>query len=151
MLKFPDELRIKAIEKGSQKPVSRLAMKLILFAPRKNNYTIPMVTDKSGEIHLSAEDVRQSIKDDWELFPMDYISPLEDCFPEVEIKVCSSEDVQRTIRAMEMFRSASTISDKLIRDFEQSVNAKYLPVVERLNAEQTPVVEIEVLPVVTCI
>ena len=75
---------------------------------------------------------------------MDYISPLEDCSPDVEIKVCSTEDVNRTIEAMRMFSSASTISDALIQAFEHSVNDKYLPAKQCFNVEESSNVAIRV-------
>jgi hypothetical protein len=68
---------------------------------------------------------------------MDYESTLEECSAEVEIKVCTPEDVQRTVEAMKMFRSASTISDELIEAFERARNDQYCPVVIRLNIEKS--------------
>ena len=134
---FPPQLHITVFDNNSRQGVPRIATKLTLFARRKGNYTIPMVTNSAGEVHLSAEYVRQSIKDDWELFPMDYESALEECSPDVEIRICTPEDVQRTIEAMRMFRSASTISDELIRRFESSANEQYIPVVASFNVEES--------------
>jgi hypothetical protein len=132
---FPPELHITVFDNDSRQGISGIALKLTLFARRKNDYTIPMVTNSGGEVHLSAEYVRQSIKDDWELFPMDYESTLEECSKDVEIKVCTPEDIQRTILAMKMFRSASTISDELIEAFENSANEQYIPLTARFNVE----------------
>ena len=36
-----------------------------------------------------------------------------------------------------MFRSASTISDELIRAFESSANEQYIPVVASFNVEES--------------
>jgi hypothetical protein len=68
---------------------------------------------------------------------MDYESTLEECSEDVEIKICTPEDVQRTIRAMKMFKSASTISDELIEAFENSVNEQYIPLTARFNVENS--------------
>ena len=76
---------------------------------------------------------------------MDYISPLEECSADVEIKVCTTEDVDRTIEAMKMFSSASTISDELIHEFETSVNYKYFPAIRRFNVEKTSNVTISIV------
>jgi hypothetical protein len=137
MATFPPQLHIRVFDNGSGQSVPEIALKLTLFARRKGNYTIPAVTNSTGRVQLAAEYVRQSIKDDWELFPMDYESTLEECSPEVEIKVCTPEDVRRTVEAMKMFRSASTITDELIRAFERSRNDQYCPVVTRLNLEKS--------------
>ena len=96
-----------------------------------------MVTNSAGKVHLSDQYVRESIKNDWELFPMDYESTLEECSEDVEIKVCTREDVQRTILAMKMFKSASTISDELIEAFERSVNEEYIPLTARFNLKDS--------------
>ena len=142
MATFPPQLRIRVFDNDSGQSVPGIALKLTLFAPRKGNYTIPIVTNSAGEVHLSAKYVRQSIKDDWELFPMDYESTLEQCSADVEIKVCTPEDVRRTIEAMKMFRSALTISDELIRAFERSGNDRYVPVITRFNVEESSKISI---------
>jgi hypothetical protein len=142
MAKFPKQLTIRVSETDSGKAIPGVALKLTLFAPQKNNYTIPAVTNASGQAQISADHVRQSIQDDWNLFPMDYVSPLEECSADVELKVCSTEDVHRTIQAMKMFRSVPTISDELIEGFENSVNDRYFPTVQRLNVETSDFVEI---------
>ncbi len=102
-MQFPAVLKIRVLESGSGKPVAKLALKVTLFAPPKNNYTIPIVTDIAGEAHLTAAHVRRSIMDDWAAFSMDYISPLEECSVDVEVKVCTTEDVGRSIQAMKCF------------------------------------------------
>src|SRR5205814_2254152 len=99
----------------------------------------------NGEVRLSADYVRQSIKDDWQLFPMDYASPLEECSAEVELRVSSPVDVQRAVEAMTLFSSASTISGTLIETFKTSSNARYLPKVMRFNVETSNSVEVPVL------
>lgn len=144
-MEFPPLLKIRVFERDSGKGVPNLALKLTLFARHKNNYTIPMVTDDFGKVKLTIQKVRQSIEDDWELFPMDYASQLEDCSPDLEIRVCSTKDVERTIAAMETFRSATTISDELIEAFKNAVNNLYLPQRQRFNVEETSNVGIGVL------
>ncbi len=134
---FLSQLHIRVFDSESGIGIPRIALKLTLFTRRKGNYTIPMVTNSVGEVHLSAKYVWQSIKDDWELFPMDYESTLEKGSADAEIKICTPEDVQRTIEAMKMFRSASTISDELIRAFECSGNNRYVPGITRFNVEES--------------
>jgi hypothetical protein len=137
MTMFPRKLHISVFDNDSRQGISRIALKLTLFAQHKNDYTIPMVTNSAGEVHLSAQYVRESIKNDWELFPMDYESTLEECSEDVEIRVCTPEDVQRTISAMKMFKSASTISDELIQAFATSVNEEYIPLIARFNVKNS--------------
>ena len=134
---FPRQLHIIVFDNHSRERILGIALKLTLFARHKNDYTIPMVTNSAGEVHLSAQYVRESIKNDWELFPMDYESTLDECSEDVEIKVCTPEDVQRTIVAMKMFKSASTISEELIEAFERSVNQEYIPRTVRFNVKRS--------------
>jgi hypothetical protein len=70
MLKFPKQLQIRVFDKGSGEAVPKVALKFTLFAERKNNYTIPLVTNGSGKARLSVDFVRRSIRDDWELMSM---------------------------------------------------------------------------------
>jgi hypothetical protein len=134
---FPPQLHIRVFDNDTGLGIPKIALILTLFARRKNNYSVAMVTNSVGEVHLSIESIRQSIKNDWELFPMDYESTLEECSADVEIETCTTEDVQRAIAAMKMFRSGSMITDELIQGFEHSANEQYVPVVTRVNVEES--------------
>lgn len=145
-MQFPAELKIGIFDQYAKSGVARIATKLTLFAQHKNNYVIPMVTNSVGEIRISLDHVRQSIKDDWELFPMDYSTPLEECSADVEFKVCSTEDVVRTIEAMRIFSSASTITDELIQGFESCINSQYLPTAKLFDVEENNFLSINIVP-----
>ena len=143
---FPEEVLIKVIDATTRLPVPHLAMKITLFAPKKNNYTIALVTNASGIVALPKEHVRQSIEEDWKLFPMDYVSRLEDCSPEIEIRTCSPEDVRATVEAMREFGPTAILSANLIGAFDRAINARYSPTSKRINVEEMNPAEVEINP-----
>lgn len=143
-VRFPKRFLIRIIDRETRVGIPGIAVTVILFAPEKNNYTIPLVTDSSGQICLTEEDVRRSIQEYWELFPMDYASPLEECSSEIEISTCSPEDVRGAVDAMKLFGPTRMTSNELVRAFEQSINDHYLPTTKRINVEETNPTEIVV-------
>jgi hypothetical protein len=145
-MNFPDQFLMRIVDARTRAPVPRLAMHIILVARKKNNYTIPAVTNASGNVSLSKEGVRESIEEDWKISPMDYESGLEDCAPELEIHICSSEDVQRSVAAMKLFGPTLTISTELMRAFEESINDRFSPTMKRINVEEMNPSELEVEP-----
>ena len=145
-MNFPAQFLIRAVNAKTRAPVPHLAIKLILFAPAKNNYTIPIITDASGNAAITKEHVLRSIEDDWNLFPMDYASSLEECSPEIEIRTCSADDVRKTVDAFNLFGPTRTTSSGLRLAFENSVNDQYSPTSKRINVEQVNPFEIEILP-----
>lgn len=145
-MNFPEQVLIKVVDARTRLPVPHLAMKITLFAPEKNNYTIPLISNSSGIASLTKEHVQHSLEEDWKLFPMDYASRLEDCSPEIEIRTCSPEDVRATIDAMRLLGLAATSSADLVRAFDHAINDRYSPTKKRINVEETNPTEIAVAP-----
>ena len=135
-LKFPKVLEIRVVDTTGQ-PISRVALMLTVFAPQRNNYHLATITNDAGKARVSLSEMRQSIRTDQELFPMDYASALEECSAEIEVKVCSSEEVKKAIGAMEMFKSVSKIDGAIIDGFKNSRNASYAPTVRRIKLDQS--------------
>jgi hypothetical protein len=132
-LVFPDKLAIRVSEAESHQPLSKIALMLTFFARKKNNYHLPKVTGRDGATLVTVGEVRESIATDQKLFIMDYASSLEDCYPEVEIKVCSKEEVQRAIEAME---AVTKIDESLIADFRNCQNHLFEPVIQEVLLDE---------------
>ena len=107
-----------------------------IFAPRKNHYHLAKVTNAEGEVRVSVAEMHESVRTDQELFPMDYASSLEECSPEIEVKVCTAEEVKKAVNAMEMFKSVTKIDDALLSGFQTSRNAEYAPTSQRLRLDE---------------
>jgi hypothetical protein len=145
-MNFPDQLLIRIVDSHAREPVPGLAIKVILVTPKKNNYTLPVITNASGNAILTKEAVRKSIEEDWTLFPMDYESELQDCSPEIEIHICSPEDIRRSVEAMKLFGPSRAISAELLHAFEEAINHRYFPTMKRINIEEANPFELEVNP-----
>lgn len=143
---FPEQVLIKVIDARTRLPRPNLAMKITLFAPEKNNYTIPLISNDSGIASLTKKHVHESIEEDWKLFPMDYASRLEDCSPEIEICTSSPEDVRRTVEAMRRFEPTATLFTEFVRAFDRTINDRYSPTTKRINVEETNPIEIAIVP-----
>ncbi len=109
---------------------------LTIFAHRKNDYHIAKLTDAEGKARVSVTEMRESVKTDQELFPMDYASSLEECSAEIEVKVCTAEEVKKAVSAMELFKSVTKIDDALLGGFRTSRNAEYAPTSQWLRFDQ---------------
>jgi hypothetical protein len=136
-LKFPSVLELCVIDVQTRQPVSRIGLMLTIFAPRKNNYHLAKITDGVGKARVSLAEMGESIRTDQQLFPMDYASSFEECEAEIEVKVCSPEEVKRAVAAMEMFKSVTKIDDGLLSGFKTSSNAGYVPTLQRVRLDES--------------
>ncbi len=68
---------------------------------------------------------------------MDYASSLEECSAEIEVKVCTADEVKKAVSAMGMFKSVTKIDDVLLRGFQTSRNAEYAPTSQRLKFDES--------------
>ena len=135
-LEFPQILEISVIDAATQQPIPRIGLMLTIFAPHKNNYHLAKVTDITGKAQVLLAEIRESVRIDQELFPMDYASSLEDWSAEIDVKVCNSEEVKKSVKAMEMFRSVIKIDESLLRDLKNSRNEDYLPMSLRVTLDK---------------
>lgn len=135
-LQFPQLLEIRVNDAADECPVPEIGLMLTIFAPRKNHYHLAKVTDAEGKACVTAAEMRESVKTDQELFPMDYASSLEECSPEIEVKVCTAEEVKKAVNAMAMFKSVTKIDDAVFRGFQTSRNAEYAPTSQRLRLDE---------------
>jgi hypothetical protein len=124
---FPDRLKIKVLDATSNRPIDKMAMMITLIAPRKNNYTHPIITQVDGIAIVLKEDVKQSVTNAQNLFLMDYASRFEECSSMVQIRILSAKEVHDAVAAMKSYKKAMTIDDQLIDRFQESQNALYEP------------------------
>lgn len=76
------------------KPISNIALRITLFANRKNNYYLhPSLSDFDGLIIISKKWAEFEMDKDRKMFIMDYSSTLEDCKPVLGITVLSGEEI----------------------------------------------------------
>jgi hypothetical protein len=119
---FPKKLVLQVEDSRTGISFVDIALMMTIFAPKKNDYNFAKVTNVEGKAIFTLEDVRESIKADKELFPMDYASSLDECSPEVQIRICSENEVNRAIEAMETYKDVSPINNSLLDAFKHSKN-----------------------------
>jgi hypothetical protein len=136
-LHFPKALEIHVVDAADQRLVPRIGLMLTIFSPRKNHYHLAKVTNVEGKVRITDAEMRESIRTDQELFPMDYASLLEECSAEIEVKVCTADEIKRAVIAMEMFKSVTKIDDALLYGFQTSRNAEYVATSQRLTLDET--------------
>ncbi len=119
------------------KPVANYAVKITLYAQRKNNYTILLVTKDNGTIELSREMAESEIQKSREHFPMDYSSTLSDCKKIMRIDLLSADEIDSIINGMEVWADAFSDIPELIEKLRKSENVKYKScnVMLRVNAD----------------
>ena len=95
-MKFPDTLTIVARNRDTGLPAEGLAIVLVLFAERKNNYTVgPLISNSSGEVNFTRAECEFAIKRAQEMFIMDYHGDLESCRPMIEVSLHPPEHIKR--------------------------------------------------------
>ena len=98
-MKFPDSLSVRVLDRLTRAPVEGLAIVLELFALRKNNYIVgPAISDQAGEVQFTREECKRTIKSDQEMFIMDYEGDLEDCRPNLEVRLHAPEHINAMVR-----------------------------------------------------
>jgi hypothetical protein len=103
-LAFPNTLIIQILDDELKKPISKIAVKLTIFASAKNDYPIAQpLSNLEGKIFLDQNWVRKAIDDTRNSFIMDYSSTMEQCRPDIRINVMSIDEIERAISAMKLF------------------------------------------------
>ena len=124
---FPEKLVVRTMEASTGIEAPRIALIVTFFAQKKNNYHLPIVSSEKGLAVISREMARAHVLQTRDHFAMDYSSDLEDCLPEVLIRNCPAEEVQRMLTTMERNRKYYDIPQSLIDDFRKSQNHLFDP------------------------
>ena len=131
MTVFPDSASFKLVDQNSGQPISNLAVRLTLFARRKNNYYIWSISDTQGVATLTKAQCLREIEDSRTTWLMDYASTLEECLPRISIEVLSESDIKRSIETRykyrEFFPDNLALSEEYIHRLETCNNYQYVP------------------------
>ncbi len=127
---FPERLTVQLLEEGTNHPIENIFLTLILFARAKNDYYLsPALSDSNGIISISKDWVKESIQETRNFFVMDYVSPMEDCFPYVNLRVRPGSEIEGVISARKLYHmeNGGLGSPITIQDLQQANNGKYHP------------------------
>jgi hypothetical protein len=130
-MNFPEEVTFQFIDKKTKKPVINIPAILILYAHRKNNYTIEAkISDRSGKINFTKEDCLRSIETSKKFYLMDYVSTLEDCLPKISLEILDRKTiifiVNNRKKNKEIYKDYWDCSEEFINKLASAKNHKYL-------------------------
>jgi hypothetical protein len=95
MMRFPDKLTVVARDHDTGLPAKDIAIVLVLFATRKNNYSVgPLISNENGQVDFTHSECEFAIKRAQEMFLMDYSGDLESCRPVIEVSLHPPERVE---------------------------------------------------------
>ena len=98
-MNFPESVTFKLIDKDGKVPVKNIAVLLILYAHKKNNYSIEAkISDNNGELIFTKQDCLKGIESSRKFYLMDYTSNLEECLPRVSIELISKETIEFVLK-----------------------------------------------------
>ena len=135
-LHFPRSLRIQLVDSVTGHGVPGLAAIVTAFAPRKNDYRLGKISDDAGYLVITRKEMENSVRSDQNLFPMDYASSLNECAPLIELRVCSVDEIQNAVKAMQMFQPLGSTDPVLLEGFKKSRNGRYAARSERIDCSR---------------
>lgn len=95
----PNTLRVVVLAKGSRTPLKSVVVLVTLIVPYKNNYTIgPTLTDDSGQVCFTRDEMVQEVELCQKHSPMDYSAGLGE-MTGVEVRVPDAEGIDRLLKA----------------------------------------------------
>ena len=104
-MNFPEKVTFRLINNNTQRPVSNIAVSLILYAHKKNNYYVgPKISDSEGLLSFGKEDCVEEINNSKRFYLMDYASSLEECLPKVSIKIKLKKEIEFAVENMRRLR-----------------------------------------------
>jgi len=131
-MKFPETLTVTARDHHTGLPVENVAIVLVLFATRKNNYYIgPLISGHNGQVDFTRSECEFAIKHAQEMFIMDYQGDLESCRPIIEVSLHPQERIDgmrlQYESAPEFWGRAFKDPSRLFNDLKKVKNADYEP------------------------
>lgn len=101
---FPEKLMVRVVDSNTNEPVPNIAVILHLKARAKNDYDLgPPMSDTEGKILIERDWVRQAVDRVRNTALMDYVSTMEQCFPDTRIIVMSQGQIDKAVAAMRIW------------------------------------------------
>lgn len=126
MNQFPNIININIREKSTNEPIDKIAVKIQLYAQRKNDYIFLLpLSNNDGNIEISKNWIEGQIKKEQSIFIMDYASNLDECKSKFSLTILDRLDLQKAIDGMILYQHAFGIEDKEIEGYKQANNEKY--------------------------
>ena len=138
-MKFPDTLTVTARDRDTSLPVKDVAIVLVLFAKRKNDYSVgPLITNENGKVESTRAECESAIKQAQEAFVMDYHGDLESCRPLIEVRLHLPEYIEKMLQNYKTFPEfwGQGFPKSLFTDLQKVRNADFEPAKITATEEQ---------------
>lgn len=97
-MNFPEQVIFRLVDNKTKKTVQNIAVLLILYAHKKNNYSIEAkISNNNGEVIFTKKDCLEGIKSSKSFYLMDYASSLEECLSQISLKILSRKTIDFVI------------------------------------------------------
>lgn len=122
---FPDTIHINVIDATTRLPVQNITVVIHLLALKNTDYfLLTPVSDNQGNINISKGWLTEQIDTHANYLPVDYISGLDDLYPEIEVMTATEDDINKSIELLSNNQSyAENIAQ--IEELSKSVNQLY--------------------------
>lgn len=138
-MRFPDKLIVVAREHDTTLPAQGVAIVLVLFAKRKNDYSVgPLITNENGQVEFTRAECESAIKQAQDAFVMDYHGDLESCRPLIEVRLHLPEYIEKML---ENYKTSPEFwgqgfPKSLFTDLQKVRNAEFEPAKITASEEQ---------------
>ncbi len=154
-MNFPKQVFFKIIDSATKQSVEKIAVSLVLYAHRKNDYYIgPKLTNKEGIVSFDRNECIKGIESSRKFYLMDYSSTLEECLPKVSIKIKPRKELEFAVKNMrslrDIYQQYWDCSEEYLKSLEFADNSKYVSKIYDFSESdlwQNKVLEIEIEPV----
>lgn len=129
-MRLPDKLTVTARNRATGAPANGVAIVLVLFASRKNDYSVgPLIANEDGQVEFTRAECEAAIKRAQEMFVMDYSGDLASCRPFIEVRLHSPEQIntmlQQYRQSPDFWGKGFADPKRLFADLENVKNADY--------------------------
>lgn len=130
-MNFPNQISFKLIDKKTKKTIGNIAVSLILYAHKKNDYFVgPIIANNKGIAYFEKEECIREIESSKKFYLMDYTSSLEECLPKVSIKIKPKNELDNAIEKMRklrhIYKDYWDCSEEYLVSLENTDNDKYI-------------------------
>lgn len=151
-MNLPEQITFRLIDKKTKRPIGNIAISLILYAHKKNDYYVgPKVSNDEGIINFKREECIKEIENSKRFYLMDYLSTLEECLPKISIKVKTKKELEFATKNMRQLRDIYQdywdCSEEYLESLDQADNSKYVSKTydfPESDIRQNKIIEIEV-------
>lgn len=129
-MNFPEKVTFRVIDNKTKKTVENVAILLILYAHKKNNYSIEAkISDNKGEVDFTKQDCINGINSSKSFYLMDYVSTLEECLPRISVEIISRDTIDFIIKNRrgnrDIYKNHWNCSEEFLKALEATSNSQY--------------------------